>query len=202
MITVGLTGGIGSGKSTIADFFNELGIPVYVADIEAKKLMNTSKSIQKKIIAEFGVYAYNDENRLNRAYLAATVFNDKNKLAAINNIVHPTLAKHFSKWLKKQKSPYVIQENAIIFENNTAEKFDYIIAVTAPIEQRIKRVIKRDSSTKEEVIARMKNQWDEAKKNKLANFVIHNINLSDTKKQVKAIHEKIVKLLIDKKALK
>ncbi len=202
MITVGLTGGIGSGKSTIADFFNELGVPVYVADIEAKKLMNTSKSIQKQMIAEFGVEAYGDDNQLNRAFLATIVFNDKNKLAAINNIVHPKLAKHFSKWLKKQKAPYAIQENAIIFENNTAEKFDYIITVTAPVEQRIKRVIKRDSSTKAEVIARMKNQWDETKKNKLADFVIHNINLSDTKKQVKFIHKKIVKLIIDKKALK
>ncbi len=202
MIIVGLTGGIGSGKSTIAEFFSELGVPVYVADTEAKNLMNTSKIIQKKIIAEFGANAYSDDNLLNRKYLATIVFNDKSKLAAINNIVHPKLAKHFSKWLKKQKGPYAIQENAIIFENNTADRFDYVITVTAPVEQRIERVINRDASTKSDVVARMKNQWKETKKNKLADFVIHNINLSDTKKQAKIIHKKIKKLIIDKKILK
>ncbi len=202
MITVGLTGGIGSGKSTVANFFSELGVPVYIADIEAKKLMNTSKIIQKKIVAEFGKEAYGNDNQLNRAYLAAVVFNDKSKLAAINNIVHPKLAKHFSKWLEMQKALYVIQENAIIFENNSANRFDYIITVTAPIEQRIERVILRDKSTKVKVVARMKNQWDEAKKNELADFVIHNINLSDTKRQVKFIHKKLIKQIIDKKALK
>ena len=202
MITVGLTGGIGSGKSTIANFFIELGVPVYVADLEAKKIMSTSKSIRKKIIAEFGAKSYDKEAQLNRAYLASIVFNDKSKLAAINNIVHPKLAEHFLKWSQKQKSAYVIQENAIIFENNMAEKFDYIIAVTAPIEQRIKRVIERDSSTKVKVIARMNNQWDEVKKNKLADFVIYNITLTDAKEQVQIIHKKILKLIIDKKSLK
>jgi len=202
MIIVGLTGGIGSGKSTIANFFIELGVSVYVADLEAKKLMNTSKSIRKRMIAEFGAESYDKEKQLNRPYLASIVFNDKSKLAAINNIVHPKLAKHFSKWVQKQKSPYIIQENAIIFENNTADKFDYIIAITAPVNLRIERVIDRDSTTKEDVLARIKNQWDESEKNKLADFVIHNINLPDTKKQVKIIHKKIVKLIIDKKALK
>jgi len=196
MTIVGLTGGIGSGKSTIANFFRELGVPVYEADIEAKKMMNTSKVIRKKMIAEFGVDAYSDGNQLNRKYLATIVFNNKNKLAAINNIVHPKLAKHFSKWLQKQKTLYAIQENAIIFENNTADKFDYIIAVTAPIEQRIERVIKRDGLKKKDVIARINNQWDEAKKNELADFVIHNINLPEAKKQVEFIHKKIEKLSI------
>jgi len=200
MIIVGLTGGIGSGKSTIANFFIELGVSVYVADLEAKKLMNTSKNIQKRMIAEFGAESYDKEKQLNRPYLASIVFNDKSKLAAINNIVHPKLAKHFSKWVQKQKSPYIIQENAIIFENNTADKFDYIIAITAPVNLRIERVIDRDSTTKEDVLARIKNQWDESEKNKLADFVIHNINLPDTKKQVKIIHKKIVKLIIDKKS--
>jgi len=200
MIIVGLTGGIGSGKSTIANFFIELGVSVYVADLEAKKLMNTSKSIRKRMIAEFGAESYDKEKQLNRPYLASIVFNDKSKLAAINNIVHPKLAKHFSKWVQKQKSPYIIQENAIIFENNTADKFDYIIAITAPVNLRIERVIDRDSTTKEDVLARIKNQWDESEKNKLADFVIHNINLPDTKKQVKIIHKKIVKLIIDKKS--
>lgn len=201
MIIVGLTGGIGSGKSTVAEFFSKLDVSIYVADVEAKKIMNTSKSIRKRLINEFGSEAYTEDQQLNRAYLAAIVFNDKDKLDIINSIIHPKIDKHFSKWVQKQNSPYVIQENAIIFENNNAEKFDYIIAVTAPIEVRIKRVIKRDLTTKKNVIARMKNQWDEAKKNKLADYVIHNTNLADTKKQVEFIHKKLLKLIKEKKLL-
>ncbi len=130
MIVIGLTGGIGSGKTTVANYFIELGVPIYFADDEAKKLMNTSKKIKKQLITEFGKEVYKN-GILNRAYLAYIVFNDKNKLNSINGIVHPEIAKHFSKWLKKQKSVYIIQENAILFENNTASKFDFIITVKA-----------------------------------------------------------------------
>ena len=193
MIVIGLTGGIGSGKTTVADYFTELDVPVYFADDEAKKLMNTSKKIKKKLIAEFGKEAYND-GMLNRAHLAAIVFNDKNKLNSINSIVHPEVATHFSKWIKKQKSAYVIQENAILFENNTASKFDYIITVTAPIAIRVQRVIERDSVREEDVLSRMNNQWDETKKIKLSDFIIQNVNLSDTKKQVAKLHKKLSKM--------
>ncbi|WP_117882868.1 dephospho-CoA kinase [Aureibaculum luteum] len=196
MIKVGLTGGIGSGKTTVVNFFKELGVPVYIADMEAKELMNTSKSIQKKLIKVFGPQAYIN-GKLNRPYLAQLVFNDEEKLEAINSIVHPKVAKHFSKWLQKQNAPYCIQENAIIFENNKADDFDYIISVTAPKDIRIERVLKRDSASKSQIMARINNQWDQAKKNELANFVIENINLTDTRKQVKKIHETLLKTTSD-----
>lgn len=196
MIKVGLTGGIGSGKTTVAQFFKELGVPVYVADVEARKLMDTSKSIKKKLIKAFGAVTYiNDE--LNRQYLAHLVFNDREKLKLINSIVHPKVAKHFSKWVQKQDAPYCIQENAILYENNKADEFDYIISVSSPLEVRINRVIKRDSTTKEQVLARINNQWSDAKKNKLADFIIENIDLSKTKKQVKEVHKKLLKLASD-----
>ncbi|MCF6347802.1 MAG: dephospho-CoA kinase [Flavobacteriaceae bacterium] len=197
MITIGLTGGIGSGKTTVANYFIELGVPVYFADNEAKELMNTSKKIKKKLITEFGKEAYKD-GKLNKAYLAAIVFNDKNKLSIINKIVHPEVVKHFSKWVKQQsqniRSDYVIQENAILFENGSASKFNYIITVTAPVDIRINRILKRDSITKDAILSRMDNQWSDNEKVKLSDFVINNINLIDTKKQVKKLYKKLLKI--------
>ncbi len=193
MITVGLTGGIGSGKTTIANYFIELGVPVYFADDQAKRIMNSSKKIKKKLIAEFGKDTYKDEE-LNRSYLATIVFNDKDKLEIINRIVHPEIAKHFSKWITKQKANYIIQENAILFENDTASKFDYIVTVTAPVETKINRVLKRDATTKDAVLSRMGNQWNDAKKIQLSDFVIHNMNLIETKKQVVKLHQKLLKI--------
>lgn len=195
MINVGLTGGIGSGKTTVAKYFKKLGVPVYVADIEAKKLMATSKVIKKELIEAFGNSAYIN-GELNRPFLAQMVFNDKNKLALINSIIHPKVGKHYANWLQQQKAPYCIQENAIIFENNKADQYDYIITVTAPKKLRIKRVIDRDTSSKEEVLARINNQWNEAEKNKLADFVIENINLNDTKKQVRKVHQKLLEIAL------
>lgn len=193
MIVIGLTGGIGSGKTTVANYFLELEIPVYFADLEAKRLMSSSSRIKKKIIAKFGNEAYNG-NTLNRAYLASIVFNNKSRLQEINAIIHPEVAKHFSTWVKKQEAPYVIQENAILFESNTVAKFDYIITVTAPIDIRIQRVIERDSTTKEAVLSRINNQWDDKKKVALSNFVINNVTLLETKKQVKDLHKKLIKI--------
>jgi len=193
MIVIGLTGGIGSGKTTVANYFIALGVPVYFADNEAKKLMNSSKAIKKKLITEFGKDAYK-EGKLNRPYLASIIFNDKNKLNVINSIVHPEVNKHFSSWIKKQKVSYVIQENAILFENNTALKFDYIITVTAPTKVKIDRILKRDSTTKDDVLSRMNNQWDDTKKIELSDFVIHNIDLTETENQVDQLHKKLLKI--------
>lgn len=193
MIKVGLTGGIGSGKTTVANAFKALDVPVYVSDVEAKKLMGTSKVIQKKLIKAFGEKAYID-GELNRPYIAKLVFNNKEKLALINSIVHPKVAQHYSKWIQRQDGPYCIQENAIIFENNKASEFDYIIMVTAPLTERIERVMQRDSSTKGQVLARINNQWSDAKKNKLAHFIIKNNDLENTIKQVKVVHQKLLHL--------
>ena len=191
MIIVGLTGGIGAGKSTVANFFKELGIPVYTADVEAKRLMHSSKKIKRQLIAEFGERAYR-ENKLNRPFLASIVFSDKKKLAAINAIVHPSVSNSFKRWIQKQKSAYVIQENAILFENNTAHRFDYIITVTAPLDERIRRVVKRDATTRAAVLARIENQIADEEKIKNSDFVIHAIDKSTTKKEVLKIHQKLL----------
>ena len=192
MIKVGLTGGIGSGKTTVANFFSELGIPVYYADLEARRLMKSSSLIKKKLIKEFGSDAYKD-GELNSSFLASIVFKDKSELAKINSIIHPEVAKDFRSWVEKQNAPYVIEESAILFENNLIDHFDYIITVTAPAEVRINRIIKRDQTSKNEVLLRMSNQWDDKKKIQLSDYVIHNIELSDTKKQVKKLHKKLLK---------
>jgi len=194
MIKVGLTGGIGSGKTTVAKLFVELGIPVYIADTEAKRLMRTSKAIKRKLMEEFGEKAY-IKNKLNRVFLADIVFNDKKKLDAINKIVHPSVEISFKRWIKKHNSAYVIQENAILFESNRADKFDFIITVTAPIQDKIERVMKRDHATKEEVFARMNNQISDQEKIERSNFVIVNRDLNHTKKEVLKIHKQILKAL-------
>ncbi|WP_299890567.1 dephospho-CoA kinase [uncultured Lacinutrix sp.] len=192
MIIVGLTGGIGSGKTTVAKTFETIGVPIYIADEEAKKLMHKSKVLKRQLIKLFGEKAYID-NKLNREYLANAIFNNKALLKEMNAIVHPKVARHFKKWLAKQDGPYVIKEVAILFENGSYKSCDYIITVTAPREERIKRVIKRDTSKKEKVLAIMKNQWTDEEKVKKSHYVIENINLEDTKLQVSEIHNILLK---------
>ncbi|MEZ4796462.1 MAG: dephospho-CoA kinase [Flavobacteriaceae bacterium] len=189
---VGLTGGIGSGKTTVANFFKSLDIPIYIADIEAKALMKRSKVIKRKLINLFGNKAY-VEDKLNKPFIANKIFNDEALLEKMNNIVHPKVASHFKRWLKKQDAPYVIKEAAILFENNTYKSLDFVITVIAPEKERINRVIVRDKSSEEKVKAIIKNQWSDAKKVKLSDFVIENIDLKSTKKQVFKIHQKILK---------
>lgn len=187
MRVVGLTGGIGSGKSTVAKMFQELGVAVYIADDEAKKMMNEDVFVKKQIIELLGKDSYKDE-KLNRRYIADIVFKDKQKLNQLNAIVHPEVAKHFNHWKKEQKGGYVIKEAAILFENEGYKQCDQTILVLAPIEIRIERVLKRDSSSREDIMYRMNNQWDDAKKIPLADHVINNNNLEDTKNQVNEIH--------------
>jgi dephospho-CoA kinase len=191
MIVVGLTGGIGSGKSTIAAMFHELGVPVYNSDERAKHLMNTSKKIRKQLIELFGKKAYLEGN-LNRTYIAKMVFNDTDLLEQLNQIVHPVVRKDFVNWKKKQNAPYVIQETALLFENNAQELYDSVILITAPKELRIERVLSRDESTKEQIIARMNNQLDDQTKLELADFVIENIDLKTTALKVLEVHEAIL----------
>ena len=192
MIVVGLTGGIGSGKTTVAKMFEAFDIPVYIADVEAKLLMNRSKIIKRKLKQLLGNEAYVDE-KLNRPYIASKIFNDKQLLEEMNAIVHPKVASHFKRWLKKQTSPYIIKEVAILFENGSYKDCDFTITVTAPKEEKIKRVIKRDDSSKEKVIAIMNNQWSDVQRIELSDFVIKNQNLNQTKEQVAKIHTRILK---------
>ncbi|MFD2823879.1 dephospho-CoA kinase [Lacinutrix iliipiscaria] len=191
MKVVGLTGGIGSGKTTVAKQFEKLGVPIYIADDEAKKLMNTSKVIKRKLKTLFGEEAYVNDV-LNRAYLAQVIFNDKAYLQQMNAIVHPKVAKHFLRWMAKQKSPYVIKEVAILFENGSYKQCDYVITVTATIEKRIERLLLRDQTTVSKIEAIMNNQWPDEKKIVLSDFVIHNDEIQNTIQQVQATHKQLL----------
>ena len=145
MKIIGLTGGIGSGKTTVAKMFSELGIPVYIADTEARKLSNRSKVIRRKLIDLLGQEAY-IENRLNRTFVAEKIFNDTDLLKAVNAIIHPKVASHFKRWVKKQQGPYVIKEAAILFENGGYKQCDKTILIVAPEALRIERLLARDQS--------------------------------------------------------
>ena len=192
MKIVGLTGGIGSGKTTVAEMFNKLGVPIYIADLEAKKIMNSSKNIKRKLKTLFGEKAYiNDE--LNKPYLSDQIFNNKDLLLKMNAIVHPKVGTHFKKWISKQNAPYIIKEVAILFENGSYLQCDFVITVTASKEDKIQRVIQRDNSSAEKVKAIMNNQWNDEERIKLSHFVIVNNDLLDTKRQVEKTHEEILK---------
>ena len=184
---IGLTGGIGSGKTTIANYFAEMGVPLYIADDEAKKVMQSEK-IVKQIKLAFGDSLF-ENDVLNRAKLAEIVFNDADKLATLNAIVHPAVKEDFELWLlKNKKYHYVIYEAAILFESGRYKDCDVVVTVIAPEEMRIERVIKRDKTTREQVLSRMKMQWDDEKRISLSNFVINNSNL-------KIAREEVVKIL-------
>ncbi|MGV8814686.1 MAG: dephospho-CoA kinase [Gelidibacter sp.] len=194
MKIVGLTGGIGSGKTTVAKMFQKLGVPLYIADDRAKHLMNTSKVIQKKLTALFGDEAYRD-GQLNRAFLASKIFENAALLKQMNAIVHPKVGADFLRWKKKQTAPYVLKEAAIIFENDMASQYDFIITVVADLEQRIARVVNRDATTKDKVLAIVSNQLTDKEKAEQSDFVITNHDLDETKAQVLKIHQELSKLV-------
>ncbi|HLV91817.1 MAG TPA: dephospho-CoA kinase [Aequorivita sp.] len=191
MKIVGITGGIGSGKTTVAKMFASLGAPIYNADVEAKILTNTSPIIRESLIKLLGNEVYKD-GELNRKYMADKIFNDKVLLQKANAIIHPQVAKHFKNWVKNQDFPYVLKEAAILFESGSYKQCDQVILVTAPKETRILRVMERDNATREEVEARMKNQWEDSEKMKLADFILQNEQISETQKQVEAIHHQLI----------
>lgn len=190
MKIVGLTGGIGSGKTTVATMFKNLGVPVYIADVEAKKLTNSSKVIRKKLVQLLGEEAYNSTG-INRSFVAERIFQDTELLQRVNQIIHPKVKTHFKRWLKKQEGPYCIKEVAILFENGGYKDCDYTILITAPKSLKIERLLKRDATTEEAIAARMKNQWSDAKKIKLAHTIIENIQLEKTQKAVLKLHKKL-----------
>ena len=193
MLKIGLTGGIGSGKSTVAKVFEVLGTPVYYADVEAKKLMNKNEGLKQKIKELFGAAIYTD-GALNRAALADIVFNDPQKLEQLNALVHPVTINDANQWLLQQKSPYAIKEAALIFESGISEFLDYVIGVYAPAPLRIQRVMQRDHTSKEAVMARLNNQMDEDEKMQLCNFVITNNEQQLLVPQVLALHEQLLNL--------
>ncbi|WP_104736100.1 dephospho-CoA kinase [Hanstruepera ponticola] len=192
MKIVGLTGGIGSGKTTVAKVFNDLGIAVYISDIEAKALMNRSKVIKRKLIALFGEEAYLN-NTLNRPFIANKIFNNKSLLDKMNAIVHPKVGQHFNKWVKKQSGSYVLKESAILFESGGDAYCDFTILVTAPEDIRIQRIIKRDDTSKEKVKTIIENQLSDAAKRDKVDFIIENTSLNKMKKQVHQVHRELLK---------
>ncbi len=172
---IGLTGGIGSGKSVVAKVFATLGIPVFNADDEAKRIMQTSPEIKTKLIEQFGLEIYN-ENGLDKEKLASIVFNDPFQLQLLNAIVHPVTIQAAKDWAAKQTTPYVIKEAALIFESGTADGLFKVIGVTAPLSLRTHRVMQRDGITKDQVDARMRNQILDTIKMRLCDYVIENNN--------------------------
>lgn len=191
MMIVGLTGGIGSGKSTVAKMFKDLGVPVYDSDSEAKQLMVTSPKIKDAIIDLLGKGAYR-KNVLDRSFVAEKVFKNPELLQKLNAIVHPAVKEHFLEWAKGQSSPYVIQETALIFENGSQDQYDRTILVTAPLEMRLERVMKRDGVGPEAVLERMENQMDDSEKMGMAHFSIENLDLETTAERVKELHTKFM----------
>lgn len=185
---VGLTGGIGSGKTTVAKLFYKLGVPIYISDIEAKQLMVNDQQLISAIKELLGNEAYID-GELNRSYISHQVFNDKEKLTQLNAIVHPAVAADFLQWYKKQEHLYVIKESAILFETNGQKECDAVITVTAPIEERINRVVVRDGVSEKQVKSRIDNQLSDSEKIIQSDFVVYNIDLKDTIKKVRLIHK-------------
>lgn len=187
---IGLTGGIGSGKTTVANYFESFGIPLYIADDEARKIMQSSEIIVA-IKNVFGDAVFENE-LLNREKLAKIVFNDPEKLEKLNRIVHPAVKKHFDQWLLQHKKvPYVIYEAAILFESGGYKNCDLIIAITAPIESRIQRVVERDKTTRELVLKRINAQWTDEQRISKSDFIIENTAIETVKLEV----VKILKIL-------
>lgn len=194
MITIGLTGGIGSGKTTIAQWFQEKGIPVYNSDFEAKKLMNENEDLIQQLIELFGDETYKN-GEYNRSYVASKVFNDKELLNQLNAIVHPAVFKHFDEWLDNQNSSFVVKEAAILFESGSYKDCDYIISVIADEEKRIDRVAKRDQLNEDQIRSRMKNQWTDEQRIEKSDFIIEN---NKDLKALKLEFEKVYDEILDR----
>lgn len=188
--TIGLTGGIGSGKTTIANHFLAAGIPVYIADDEARKIMQSPEIIEE-IKTKFGNTIF-ENGILNREKLAEIVFSNPEKLNQLNAIIHPAVQQHFENWILKHKnSPYVIYEAAILFESGSYKKCNLIITVTAPQEARIQRIIQRDKTTREQVMKRINAQWSDEQRISKSDYVIENISAETAKSEA----DKILKIL-------
>jgi dephospho-CoA kinase len=198
MLSIGLTGGIGSGKTTVAKIFETLDIPVYYADEAARTLMDTDSEMIAAVKKNFGEESYSN-GQLNRSYIASIVFNDAHKLDVLNSITHPATIAHAKKWMKQQSAPYTIKEAALIFEAGSSEGLGYMIGVYAPQALRVKRVIDRDNTTREEVIKRMNRQINEEMKMKLCDFVITNDEQHLVIPQVMELHKKFLSIAERKK---
>ena len=192
MKIVGLTGGIGSGKSTVLNQFENLGIKTYSADKAAKKLINSDKDLIKSIKNLFGDNVY-ENNILDTVKLSKIVFKDPHKLKSLNSIIHPAVAKDFESFIKTKNGDYIVKEVAIIFETNTEHNYNKIVLIRAPLEERIQRVLLRDDTSRDQVIKRIKNQVDDSSIINKCDYIIDNYNLSDLKDKVTQIHTDLIK---------
>jgi dephospho-CoA kinase len=196
-LKIGITGGIGAGKSTVCRIFEQLGVPIYYADIRAKELMSEEEDLKKNLRLAFGWDAYDKQGELNRAYLAKIVFNNPRQLKTLNQIVHPAVFEDYNKWVKikgQEGHPYSLKEAALLIEAGSYKQLDKIIVVTSPIDLRIDRIMKRDHLRKEEVLKRMENQLSDKERLEKADYVIKNVVNQSLIKQVLTLHKEFMKL--------
>ena len=193
MLKIGLTGGLGSGKSTVAHIFEVLGIPVYYADAASKRLMNDDEKVKAAVQNAFGKEVY-PGGKLDRKYLSEIVFKDEKKLELLNSIVHPATLLDAAEWLKKQTAHYAIKEAALIFESGSNKALDFVIGIESPLPLRLQRAMKRDNISREQAMARIEKQMNEEKKISLCDFVIINDEQQMVIPQVLALHQKFLKM--------
>ncbi|CAL1517312.1 dephospho-CoA kinase [Chitinophaga sp. MM2321] len=194
MLKIGITGGIGSGKTTVSKVFELLGIPVYYADDRAKDILVRDAALAAEVKKHFGAEVYDSQGTLNRKYLGNIVFNDKDKLALLNSLVHPATIRDSDAWASQQTTPYVLKEAALLFETESFHHLDKVIGVYAPQPLRVHRVMKRDNISRNDVLARIYKQIDEKIKMRLCDYVIQNDEQEMVIPQVLALHEKLLQL--------
>ena len=192
MLKVGITGGIGSGKTTVCKLFEILGIPVYYADDEAKKILNSNNKVKESVLKIFGSSVLDTDGIIDRKKLAALVFNKKEALEKLNAVIHPAVGLHFDNWVNQQNAPYCIKEAAILFESGAYKQVDKVIVVIAPLELKMSRTLKRDGISEEEAKARIKNQLSDEEKVKRSDFTIVNDEQELLIPQVLELHYKLV----------
>lgn len=190
MYKVGITGGIGSGKSTVCAMLEEMGVAVYNSDARAKELMTTSATLREAIVARFGAECYTSEG-LNRGYLAKRVFGDAAELAALNSLVHPAVMADFEAWAESQQGSYVVLESAILFEAGLEQRVDVAVAVLSPEELRIERAMARDGASREQVVARIGRQLSDDERADRAKYAIVNIDLEELREDVEQLHRRL-----------
>ena len=190
MYKVGITGGIGSGKSTVCRMLAERGVALYDADSRAKALMSTSEALRRALIDNFGAETFTAEG-LNRAYLAGMGFNDAEQLCLLNSIVHPAVIEDFEAWAEAQEGNYVVFESAILFEAGLEDRVDVAVAVMAPEALRVERVMARDGHSREQVLARIKNQMSDDERSDRAKYSIVNVDIEELEEDVEQLHRRL-----------
>ena len=190
MYKVGITGGIGSGKSTVCRMLAERGVALYDADSRAKALMSTSEALRRALIDNFGAETFTAEG-LNRAYLAGRVFNDAEQLRLLNSIVHPAVIEDFEAWAEAQEGNYVVFESAILFEAGLEDRVDVAVAVMAPEALRVERIMARDGHSREQVLARIKNQMSDDECSDRAKYSIVNVDIEELEEDVEQLHRRL-----------